>query len=84
LPLVSFPEAKPVEVRITVTARLSARENQAVQLIAEGCTNKEIAERMRVSLSTAKYFVSCAMRKLVATNRVELLKNAIQAGIVKL
>ena len=53
---------------------LSPTERSVVELVAEGMTNTEIAERLYVSRRTVESHVSAAYRKLGVTNRVELTR----------
>ena len=54
------------------TGQLSQRENQVLSLVARGCTNREIADELCISLNTVKTHVSNIMDKLGVRNRVEL------------
>lgn len=62
---------------------LTEREIQIVQLIAEGLINREIADRLRISVKTVDTHRSNIMEKLGVHNTAELIKYAIRAGIVK-
>jgi DNA-binding NarL/FixJ family response regulator len=48
---------------------LSPREREAIELIAAGLTNKEVAARMGVSMSTVKGYMVDIFRKTGASNR---------------
>jgi DNA-binding CsgD family transcriptional regulator len=48
---------------------LSNREHETMQLVAEGLSNKLIADAIGISLDTAKYHVSNALFKLGVTTR---------------
>jgi DNA-binding CsgD family transcriptional regulator len=50
---------------------LTARELEVLRLIAEGCTNRQIAERLFISQKTAGVHVSHILGKLNAENRVQ-------------
>jgi LuxR family transcriptional regulator, regulator of acetate metabolism len=50
---------------------LTRREIEIVELMAEGCTNREIAQRFVVSEGTVKSHVRNILRKMHATNRAE-------------
>lgn len=50
---------------------LTAREQEVVQLLAQGATDREIARRLVIAESTAKKHVQHILRKLRARNRAE-------------
>lgn len=49
---------------------LSKREMQVIQLISRGCSNKEIAARLHITLHTAKGHVHNILQKLQLTSRL--------------
>lgn len=51
---------------------LTAREQQVLTFVASGLSNGEIAERLRVGVTTVKTHVASLMTKTNATNRVRL------------
>jgi DNA-binding CsgD family transcriptional regulator len=55
---------------------LTAREWQVLELLRGGLTNEEIAERLGISLSTAKYHVAEILGKLNASSRHEAVRIA--------
>jgi NarL family two-component system response regulator LiaR len=61
---------------------LTSRERQVLSLLAEGLTNAEIAERLVVSLSTAKSHVSSIISKLGASSRTEAATIAVRLRLV--
>ena len=62
--------------------RLTARELEVLGLIAEGRTNKEIAELLSLSVSTIQSHRLNLMRKLKAHDRTELVRYAIREGLI--
>lgn len=52
-------------------AHLTERECQVLTLVAEGCSNQEIAERLTIELGTVKNHVHNILRKLNVTSREE-------------
>jgi two-component system response regulator NreC len=65
-----------------IYAGLTAREREILTLIAEGLTNREIAERLVLSLSTVQTHYAHIMEKLNLHNRAELIKYAIRQGLI--
>lgn len=63
--------------------KLSAQELKVLRLVAEGLTNPEIGERLYLSRHTVKEYVSHAMRKLEATNRIEAVRAATALGLIE-
>lgn len=62
--------------------RLSDREHQVLQLIVEGLSNTEIAQKLYLSPNTVKTYVKGIMNKLVVSDRVQAAVAAIRRGIV--
>lgn len=50
---------------------LTARERQVLELIAEGLSNRQIGERLFISVKTVSVHVSAVLRKLGASTRTE-------------
>ena len=63
---------------------LSDREREVLQLIAEGYTNREMADLLHISIKTVQNHRSKLMRKLDLHDRGELIKYAIREGIIHL
>lgn len=61
---------------------LTARELEAVTLVARGLSNDDIAVRMVISPLTAKTHVNRAMMKLHARDRAQLVVLAYESGLV--
>jgi DNA-binding NarL/FixJ family response regulator len=64
------------------TMRLSGRERQILQLIAEGKAAKEIAFLLTVSVKTVAFHRDNIKRKLALRSTAELTKYAIEQGLV--
>ncbi|HEY3263981.1 MAG TPA: response regulator transcription factor [Actinomycetota bacterium] len=62
---------------------LTQREREVVALVGGGLSNEEIAERLVLSVATAKTHVSRAMTKLGARDRAQLVVRAYEAGLVR-
>jgi two-component system, NarL family, response regulator NreC len=63
---------------------LSAREREVLQLIAEGYTNKQIAEILCISIKTVQAHRGRLMQKLDLHDRGDLIKYAIQKKIIEI
>ena len=63
---------------------LSPREREVLQLIAEGYTNKQIAEILTISIKTVQAHRLNLMSKLDLHDRGELIKYAIQKKIIEI
>jgi DNA-binding NarL/FixJ family response regulator len=62
--------AVAVEAR-TADSELSLRERQVLELIAEGLTNRQIAERLELAEKTVKNYVSGLLAKLGMERRTQ-------------
>jgi len=56
---------------------LSPRERQVLALVSSGCSNKQIAYRLSIALSTVKGYIAALAEGLGTANRVELCLWAI-------
>lgn len=72
------------QVNESVFSKLTTREREILQLIAEGKTAKEIANVLNVSISTINTHRQQIMRKLNIKNAVELTRFALREGITHL
>jgi DNA-binding NarL/FixJ family response regulator len=61
----------------TVGTAISAREEEVIQLIARGLSNKEVAAQLAISVKTVETHKSRAMAKLQLHSRSELLRFAV-------
>ena len=61
---------------------LTSREREIIQMIAEGKSNKEIADKLSISLKTVKNHRSNMMDKLNLHNTAEITQYAIKTGIL--
>jgi len=61
---------------------LTDRERDVLALIVEGLSNVQIAERLAISRSTARFHVSTILSKLGASNRAEAAALAIRHNLL--
>jgi two-component system response regulator NreC len=76
-----FLARKEVEPK-SATELLTSREQEILTYIAEGYTNREIAETLVISIKTVDRHRENIMQKLNLHNRVELVKYAIEKGLI--
>lgn len=60
--------------------RLTVRESEATALLMHGLTNKEIADRMRVSPNTVKAFLKLIMMKMGVSTRSAVTAKVLQSN----
>ena len=63
---------------------LTLRENEVLQLLAQGMTNKAIAHVLGITQHTVKFHVNAIMSKLHAQSRTEAVFRATQLGLIVL
>ena len=63
---------------------LTAREDEVLQLLAQGLTNRAIALRLGITDHTVKFHVNAIMTKLDAQSRTEAVVRATQLGMIVL
>jgi DNA-binding NarL/FixJ family response regulator len=63
--------------------RLSAREREIIQLIAEGKTNNEVADALAIAVRTAENHRASIMRKLGANSVADLVRYAIRNKLIE-
>jgi DNA-binding NarL/FixJ family response regulator len=63
---------------------LTDREKQVFRLVAEGRSNKEVAEDLGISVKTAMSHREHVMQKLDLHNRTELVRLALKLGVIRI
>ena len=64
-------------------SNLSPREGEVLQLVAQGATNKQIADSLFISENTVKTHLRNIMEKLHLANRSQAAAYAVEKGLVK-
>ena len=62
--------------------KLTLREAEVIQLVAEGLTDKEIGVKLSISPKTVSVYRARVLEKLSLTNNSELTVYAIRNGLV--
>jgi DNA-binding NarL/FixJ family response regulator len=78
LPPAPAPAAAPL------VEPLTAREVEVLQLLAEGMTNRAIAQQLAISEHTVKFHVNAILGKLDAQSRADAVMRATRLGLILL
>ena len=70
--------------RRAVDEPLTPRELEVLALMAEGLSNKPIAERLGISDQTVKFHVASVCGKLDALNRTDAVRRGLHRGLIAL
>jgi DNA-binding NarL/FixJ family response regulator len=77
-------ELKPVGTTASPAAKnLTKREREILALVAEGMSNREIAERLVLSPETVKSHVAAILEKLNVSDRTQAAIYAVRNGLVE-
>ncbi len=66
-----------------VIPRLTSRERCTLMELAQGQTNKQIAERLGLAESTVRDYVGSLMSKFHARNRTQVVRRALELGLLQ-
>jgi non-specific serine/threonine protein kinase len=85
---IEYAKNLPARSPATVTIRgkpddLTLREREVAVLIAQGRTNGEIADDLVVSKRTVEAHIAHILSKLGFTNRAQIVRWAIENGLIK-
>jgi two-component system nitrate/nitrite response regulator NarL len=69
---------------LSLAEDLTPRETEVLQLLADGLTNKAIAQRLGISDHTVKFHVNAVLGKLGAQSRTEAVVRATRLGLLHL
>jgi DNA-binding NarL/FixJ family response regulator len=61
---------------------LTPREQEILQLVWSGLTNRHIAQQLKISIKTAEAHRANIMKKLRVSNTAQLLKTALETGLL--
>jgi DNA-binding NarL/FixJ family response regulator len=68
----------------TTNAAISPREREVLQLLAEGCTARQIARQLHISVKTVETHRRNLLAKLELATVADLVRYAIREGITSL
>lgn len=80
----SYMEKSAEDIGPTLLHGLTARETEVLTLLIEGCSNSDIAERLKISPRTSEVHRSRIMKKLGVRNQASLVKLAVQKGLLRI
>ena len=66
-----------------MASSLTHREREIVQQVAEGRINKEIAQRLNISVKTVETHRASAMRKLKLRTTADLVRYAVRNQLIQ-
>jgi len=78
------PGAGPGAAEADPYDSLTDREKQVLKLVAEGKSNKEVADLLDISVKTAMTHREHVMQKLNLHSRTELIKFALRRGVIRI
>jgi DNA-binding NarL/FixJ family response regulator len=79
------PSASAFEEAVRHTGQaLTAREQQVLEKLAAGASNKMIARDLHISIATAKFHVAALLGKLGARNRTDAVTIGLKLGLLLL
>jgi DNA-binding NarL/FixJ family response regulator len=81
-PALSSVLMNPIIRPESLEERLTDRENEVLQLLSQGLTNKAIAHQLGITDHTVKFHVNAIMTKLSAQSRTEAVVRATRAGLI--
>lgn len=80
----ALADAGPARAGADPYEALTDREKQVFRLVAEGKSNKEVAEVLGISVKTAMSHREHVMEKLHLHNRTELVRFALKLGVIRI
>lgn len=82
-PTLTDERTLPASMTGDLAEELTAREREVLTLVAEGISNREIAQRLGITENTVKYHVNGVLRKLDAESRTEAAVRGARLGLVR-
>lgn len=79
---IAIQATSPEDQQLLESSPLTERELEVLQLIVDGCSNSEIAERLFITVGTVKTHVRNILNKLCADDRTQAAVRALRSGLV--
>ena len=76
-------DSSPDSIDIPVES-LTSREREVLALVADGLSNREIANALEISEHTVKFHLASIFGKLGASSRTEAVRRGLQLGLVEI
>jgi DNA-binding NarL/FixJ family response regulator len=83
-PSLALDPSPSLDPSLAPAEALTPRETEVLQLLADGLTNKAIAQRLGISDHTVKFHVNAVLGKLGAQSRTEAVVRATRLGLLHL
>ncbi len=77
-------QQEPTEDVAVFAGKLTSREIEILNYVAQGYANKRIAQELNISINTVKNFISGILEKLDASDRTEAVVIAIRHGMISI
>jgi DNA-binding NarL/FixJ family response regulator len=78
-----YLKGRPAQPTSLGAERLTSREREVVQLLAEGNSNKAIASRLDLSVKTVETHRASVMRKLELNSLADIVRFAVRNHIIQ-
>lgn len=75
---------RPLSAAEPVGEPLTARERDVLELVSQGLSNKQIAQKLQISEHTVKFHLSSLFAKLGVSSRTEAVNRGARQGIITL
>lgn len=77
-------QVREVSVEAPTGEPLTARERDVLELVSQGLSNKQIAQKLQISEHTVKFHLSSLFAKLGVSSRTEAVNRGARQGIITL
>lgn len=82
-PLFRFSTGDAVPASGGVCAKMTPREREVLQSLAEGLSAKEVAQRLNMAPKTVECHIERARLKTNAKNRLQMVVIALRSGLIQ-